>query len=45
MVAQLTYWDGQGNAEIIRLMLAACGEEWEVGHPPINHSMQAQVVT
>lgn len=27
--AQLTYWDGQGNAEIIRLMMAACGQVWE----------------
>jgi hypothetical protein len=29
MVAHLTYWNGQGNAEIIRLMMAACGEPWE----------------
>ena len=29
MVAQLSYWNGQGNAEIIRLMMAACGEQWE----------------
>eukprot|EP01052_Picozoa_sp_SAG31_P020715 SAG31_NODE_1571_length_7851_cov_8.714525_2_plen_233_part_00 len=28
-IAKLTYWDGQGNAEIIRLMLAACNEPWE----------------
>jgi len=27
--AQLTYWDGHGNAEIIRLTMAFCGEEWE----------------
>ena len=26
--ACLTYWSGQGNAEIIRLMMAACGEPW-----------------
>jgi glutathione S-transferase len=30
MAAQLSYWSGQGNAEIIRLMMmAACGEPWE----------------
>eukprot|EP00812_Abedinium_dasypus_P008965 NODE_2689_length_893_cov_477.059666.p2 GENE.NODE_2689_length_893_cov_477.059666~~NODE_2689_length_893_cov_477.059666.p2 ORF type:complete len:236 (-),score=75.95 NODE_2689_length_893_cov_477.059666:72-779(-) len=29
MPAVLTYWDGQGNAEIMRLMMAVCGEEWE----------------
>lgn len=29
MPAILTYWDGQGNAEIVRLMLAATGEDWE----------------
>lgn len=28
MHARLTYWSGQGNAEIIRLMMAACGEPW-----------------
>ena len=28
MVAYLTYWSGQGNAEIIRLMMAATGEAW-----------------
>merc|ERR1711972_387905 len=27
--AQLTYWDGHGNGEIIRLMMAVCGEKWE----------------
>jgi len=27
--AQLTYWDGHGNAEIIRLTMAVCGQEWE----------------
>jgi len=26
---QLTYWDGHGNAEIIRLTMAVCGEDWE----------------
>merc|ERR1712232_888807 len=25
----LTYWDGHGNAELIRLMMAVCGETWE----------------
>lgn len=29
MPAQLTYWDGHGQCEIIRLMLAICGEKWE----------------
>lgn len=29
MAAVLTYWDGHGNAEHIRLMMAACGQEWE----------------
>ena len=24
----LTYWDGRGNAEVIRMMLAVCGESW-----------------
>jgi len=24
--AILTYWDGRGNAEIIRLMMEACGQ-------------------
>ena len=28
-VAKLTYWDGRGNAEIIRLMLEVCGEAYE----------------
>ena len=28
-VAILTYWDGRGNAESIRLMMAACGQNWE----------------
>ena len=41
MVAQLTYWSGQGNAEVIRLMMAACGEEWEdrvaLTDPPETH--------
>eukprot|EP00041_Stephanoeca_diplocostata_P027455 m.755008 g.755008 ORF g.755008 m.755008 type:complete len:104 (-) comp23179_c0_seq10:949-1260(-) len=27
--AKLTYWDGRGNAEIIRMMLVVCGEDWE----------------
>lgn len=27
--AVLTYWDGRGNAELLRLMLAASGEAWE----------------
>mmetsp|Transcript_26899 Transcript_26899/g.45397 ORF Transcript_26899/g.45397 Transcript_26899/m.45397 type:complete len:245 (+) Transcript_26899:51-785(+) len=27
-VAVLTYWDGRGNAEIIRLMMATAGQEW-----------------
>ena len=26
--AVLTYWDGRGNAEIIRLMMAASGQKW-----------------
>jgi len=29
--ARLTYWDGRGNAEIIRLALAASGTEWHEG--------------
>lgn len=29
MPARLTYTESHGNAEIVRLMLAACGEEWE----------------
>ena len=29
--AVLTYWDGRGNAEIIRLMLAITDEEWVEG--------------
>ena len=37
----LTYWDGHGNAEAIRFMLAACGEEW-IDHvagqgPEVHH--------
>ena len=28
-IAKLTYWDGRGNAELIRLMLAACGEPYQ----------------
>lgn len=28
MTARLTYWDGRGNAEIIRLMLIVTGEPW-----------------
>ena len=28
-IAQLTYWNGRGNAETIRLMLVASGEPWE----------------
>ena len=32
MVAQLTYWSGQGTAESIRLMLAATGEEVRTRH-------------
>lgn len=27
--ATLTYWDGHGNGEIIRLTMAVCGEEWD----------------
>mmetsp|Transcript_46175 Transcript_46175/g.121021 ORF Transcript_46175/g.121021 Transcript_46175/m.121021 type:complete len:820 (-) Transcript_46175:515-2974(-) len=30
-MARLTYWDGRGNAEIIRLALAASGTEWHEG--------------
>ena len=28
-IAQLTYWNGRGQAETIRLMLVASGEPWE----------------
>lgn len=27
--AILTYWDGRGNAEIVRLMMEACGQKYE----------------
>ena len=26
--ARLTYWNGRGTAEIVRLMLEICGEPW-----------------
>ena len=28
-VARLTYWDGRGNAEVIRMMLEICGQPYE----------------
>lgn len=28
-IAILTYWDGRGNGESIRLMMAAAGQQWE----------------
>ena len=31
----LTYWNGRGRCEVIRLMLAACGEEYDEGVPGV----------
>ena len=31
----LTYWNGRGRCEAIRLMLAACGEEYDEGVPGV----------
>ena len=36
----LTYWNGRGRCEVIRLMLAACGEEYDEvvpGVPGVTH--------
>ena len=28
-MARLTYWSGRGNAELVRLMMEACGQPYE----------------
>ena len=33
MSVTVTYWDGRGNAEIIRMMLSAAGYDWKESVP------------